>query len=164
MLLQWKPEKHQRQGFTLGEVLISFFVFSLVISGLIFGYSQINRMAEYSSMSLAAQSFASQGLEQARSAQWDYVRWPNTNYGIGTGDDLWTTSQNYTTNIIDTLDVPTTGAPIQVTNFITITYVQTNLNPSLPPLRQIRSDCVWTYPLSGQVCTNTAISIRAPDQ
>src|SRR5580700_4667078 len=163
MLLHRNPDNHHRQGFTLGEVLISFFVFSLVISGLIFGYSQINRMAEYSSMSLAAQSFASQGLEQGRSAQWDYVRWPNTNYGIGTGDDLgFPVGGSYTTNIIDTLDVPTTGAPIPVTNFITITYIQTNLNPSLPPLRQIRSDCVWTYPISGQVCTNTAISVRAP--
>jgi hypothetical protein len=136
-----------------------------VISGLIFGYSQINRMAEYSSMSLAAQSFATEGLEQARSAQWDYVRWPVTNFGPGTGDDLgFPVGSNYTTNIVDTLDVPTTGAPIYVTNFITITYVLTNLNPSLPPLRQIQSQVVWTYPLDGSICTNTAIALRAPDQ
>ena len=165
MFLNWKPKKHPRLGFTLGEVLVSFFVFSLAISGLIFGYSQINRMAEFSSMSLAAQSFAAEGLEQARAAQWDYVRWPNTNYGVNTGDDLgFAVGSSYTTNIIDTLDVPTTGAPISVTNTITITYVMTNFNPNLPPLRQIRSDVVWTYPLSGQICTNTAITLRAPDQ
>ncbi|HEX4349083.1 MAG TPA: hypothetical protein VH251_01785 [Verrucomicrobiae bacterium] len=165
MFANWKPKQHQRLGFTLGEVMVSFFVFSLAISGLIFGYSEINRMAEFSSMSLAAQSFATEGLEQARSAQWDYVRWPNTNFGINTGDDLgFLPGGSYTTNIVDTMDVPTTGAPIPVTNFITITYVLTNINPSLPPLRQIRSDVVWTYPLSGQICTNTAITLRAPDQ
>ena len=88
MFLHRKPSKHRHEGFTLIEILISFFVFSLVISGLVYGYVQVNRMAEFSSMSLAAQSYASQGLEQAKSAQWDYVRWPNTNYGPGTGDEL----------------------------------------------------------------------------
>jgi hypothetical protein len=165
MFLHWKPTKHQRQGFTLGEVLMSFLIFSLAIAGLIFGYSEVNRMCEFSSMSMAAQSFATEGLEQARSAQWDYVRWPNTNYGPNTGDDLgFPPGGSYTTNIIDTLDVPTTGAPIPVTNFITVTYVLTNNSPSLPSLRQIRSDVVWAYPLTGQICTNTAIGLRAPDQ
>jgi Tfp pilus assembly protein PilV len=165
MFLAWKPKNHRRRGFTLGEVLVSFFIFSLTIAGLIYGYSQINRMSEYSSMSLAAQSFAGQGLEQMRSAQWDYVRWPNTNYGLSSGDDLgFPVGGSYTTNIIDTLDVPTTGAAIYVTNLITVTYVLTNYNPSLPPMRQIRSDVVWTYPYTGQLCTNTAITLRAPDQ
>jgi hypothetical protein len=165
MLINWKPKQHQRLGFTLGEVLVSFFVFSLAISGLIFGYSQINRMAEFSSMSLAAQSFATEGLEQARSAQWDFVRWPTTNFGINTGDDLgFPAGSSYTTNIVDTLDVPTTGAPIPVTNYITITYIMTNMFYNIPALRQIRSDVVWTYPLTGQLCTNTAITVRAPDQ
>ena len=65
MLLHWKPQKNQRQGFTLGEVLVAFCVFGMVISGLMYGYVQTNRMAEMSSMSLAAQSFAIQGLEEA---------------------------------------------------------------------------------------------------
>src|SRR5580698_1486443 len=140
MFLNWQPKQHHRLGFTLGEVLVSFFIFSLALSGLIFGYTEINRMAEFSSDSLAAQSFATEGLEQARSAQWDYVRWPNTNYGINTGDDLgFPVGSSFTTNIIDTLDVPTTGAPIYVTNIITITYVLTNFNTISPPMRQIRS-------------------------
>src|SRR5580698_3695296 len=138
MFLHWKPNEHRRLGFTLGEVLVSFLVFSLAISGLIYGYSQVNRLAEYSSMSLAAQSFATEGLEQARSAQWDYVRWPNTNFGLNTGDDLgFPLGGSYTTNIVDTLDVPTTGAPIPVTNYITITYIMTNTFQNLPALRQI---------------------------
>jgi type II secretory pathway pseudopilin PulG len=154
-------EKGRTAGFTLAEVLVSLFAFGLVTSGLIYGYVQINRMAEWSSMSLAAQSYASQGLEQAKSAQWNYVG--DANFGPGTGDELgYPVAVGYisyfTTN---TMDIPTTGAPINVTNFITITNVFPNNNP---PLRQIRSDCVWTFPLNGKLCTNTAITLRAPDQ
>ncbi len=167
MFSRWTPPKSQQLGFTLAEVMVAFFLFGLTISGLIYGYVQVNYMAEWSSMSLAAQSYAAQGLEQARSAQWDYVRWPNTNYGAGTGDELGYPPAAGYTNLppqINTLDVPTTGAPILVTNFVTITNVLTYLNPSNPPLRQIRSDCVWTFPLSGKICTNTAVGYRAPDQ
>jgi prepilin-type N-terminal cleavage/methylation domain-containing protein len=167
MFLHWKPSKYRREGFTLIEVLISFVVFSMVISGLVYGYVQVNRMAEFSSMSLAAQSYASQGLEQAKSAQWDYVRWPNTNYGSGTGDELGFPPSMTTTNltpVVDILDVPTTGNPIFITNFVSITYVLTSINPSNPPMRQIRSDVVWAYPWNGTTATNTAIELRAPDQ
>ena len=117
-------------------------------------------------MSLAAQSYASQGVEMVKSAQWDYVRWPNTNYGPGTGDELGFRPGTIT-NLppeVDTMDVPTTGAPINVTNYISVSYVLTNWYPANPPLRQIRADCVWSFPLTGQLCTNTAIIFRAPDQ
>lgn len=161
------PTKKPLQGFTLAELLVSFAVFGMVSSGLIYGYVQVNRMAEWSSMSLAAQSSASEGLEMAKSAQWNYVRWPNTNYGPGTGDELgfppWIGYTNLPP-VVDTMDVPTTGAPIFITNYVTITNILNYLNPSNPPLRQIRSDCVWAFPLTGKLCTNTAIGYRAPDQ
>lgn len=158
MVLHWKPKKAHLGGFTLAEVLISFAIFSMVMAGLIYGYVQINRICEASSMSLAAQSFASQGLEEARSVQWDYVRWPNTN--ANSQDPFWT-SIGYTnlTPQVDTLDVPTTGAPIYVTNYVTISNLSTYV-----PIRQIRCDCVWNFPLDGTLHTNTAISLRAPDQ
>jgi len=158
MLSDWKPSRNQSGGFTLAEVLISFFVFSMVMAGLIYGYVQINRICEMNSMSLAAQSFAIQGVEEARSVQWDYVRWPNTN--ANSQDPFWT-SVGYT-NLppqVDTMDVPTTGAPIYVTNYVTVSNLSTFI-----PLRQIRCDCIWYFPLSGVICTNTAITIRAPDQ
>src|SRR5271169_3968962 len=94
-------------GFTLIEILISFGVFALSVAGLIYGYVQTNRMAEWSSMSLAAQSYASEGLEQMRSAQWNSQQWPPTN-GPGTDDEMPMENGLYQTNIQDTLDVPTT--------------------------------------------------------
>jgi len=149
----------------LGEVLVAFFVFSLVISGLIFGYSQVNRMAEFSAMSMAAQTSAEEGMEQAKSAQWDYVRWPNTNFGPGTGDDLgFLVGSNYTTNISDTMDVPTTGAAHSHRGLRHDHLCADELesHPSAPAA--IRSDVVWTCPLDGVSYTNTAITLRAPDQ
>jgi hypothetical protein len=165
MFSRYQPRKDHR-GFTLAECLISFFIFGMVVSGLIYGYVQINRLAEFSSMSLAAQSYASQGVEMIKSAQWDYIRWPNTNFGPGTGDELGFLPGTVT-NLppeVDTMDVPTTGGAIYVTNYISISYVLTNWCPANPPLRQIRADCVWTFPLTGKLCTNTAIVMRAPDQ
>jgi Tfp pilus assembly protein PilV len=147
-------------GFTLAEILVSFLVFSLMVSGLCYGYVQANRMAEWSSMSLAAQSYAEQGLEQMRSAQWNAEQWPPTN-GPGTDDELPMVNGLYKTNQTDTLDVPTSGAPIYITNYITV-FTVTNIYNT--PLREIVSQCVWTFPLDGILCTNTAITMRAPDE
>jgi type II secretory pathway pseudopilin PulG len=165
MMVHWKQKNNRitTAAFTLIEVLIAFLVFGLVSSGVIFGYVQANRMAEESSESLAAMSYASQGLEQMRSAQWNSELFPPTN-GPGTEDELPLTVQSdgtfsYSTNQVDTLDVPTTGNPIYVTNYITVTQISTN-----PSLRQIVSKCVWTFPLSGHLCTNTIVTLRAPDQ
>jgi prepilin-type N-terminal cleavage/methylation domain-containing protein len=141
-------------GFTLIEVLIAFLIFGMVASGMIYGYVQANRMAEWSSMSLGAESYASQGLEQARAAKWD-TQAGTTNIGPGTGD--WLGQTNYSQT--DTNDVPTSGAPLLLTDYISITNILGG-----PPLRQIRSDCVWTFPLTGQLYTNTMITLRAPDQ
>ena len=55
MFLHWQPKQNQRQGFTLGEILVSFCVLGMVMSGLMYGYVQIDRMAEFNSMSLAAE-------------------------------------------------------------------------------------------------------------
>jgi hypothetical protein len=64
------------------------------------------------------------------------------------------------------MDIPTTGTQIFITNYITISTV-TNIVSGVTlnvPLRQIRADCVWVFPMDGRLCTNTAITLRAPDQ
>jgi type II secretory pathway pseudopilin PulG len=160
MLRLAKTNRRSVDGFTLIEVLIAFGIFTIVISGLIFGYVQANRMAEWASLSLAAQSYASQGMEQARSAQWNSQQSPYAS-GLGTGDEL-PAPTNYSRQ--DVMDVPTTGAPVNVTNFITITTVTNATIPASVKLRQIQSDVYWTFPLDGKLCTNTAITLRAPDQ
>jgi Tfp pilus assembly protein PilV len=149
---------------TLAEVLVSVVVMAAVIGGVLNGYIQANRLAEWSSMSLAAQSLAQQGLEQARAAQWNSQTFP-TPTNSGPGDQLFVSNSigaTWSTNLSGTnyaMDVPATGAPFFATNKITLTTVTV-----APPLRMIRSDCVWTFPRTGVVFTNTVVSYRAPDQ
>jgi len=160
-------------AFTLIEVLIATIFIAMCMAGLIVGYVQINRLAEWSSMSLAAQSLAQQGMEQARCAYWNSQQYPYTS-GPGTGDELpvgFTPGNTWTTNLSGTnyaLDVPSTGSPFYATNLITITCIC-----NTPPLRMIRSDCIWSFgsynSTSGtniivKYFTNTAITYRAPDQ
>lgn len=155
-------QKQKRNaGFTLAEILMAFGIFTLVASGMIYGYVQSNRMAEWSALSLAAQSYASQGAEQARAADWRPRDYPATN-GPNTMDELPPTNLPPTRNVFD---IPMKGNPSSsdfaffVTNRVTITTVTLN-----PPLRQIRSDAEWKFYLTGQKYTNTVILLRAPDQ
>jgi prepilin-type N-terminal cleavage/methylation domain-containing protein len=170
MLIRFK-HSNRRNGddaFTLVEVLMAIAILAMVMTGLLYGYVQANRMAEYSSLSLAAQSYASQGAEQSRSAQWNSQMWPITN-GPDTGDERppTTNSSGAVTSIVQvaTLDIPTIGQPTSsnfafwVTNYIQVTQISFN-----PPLRQIRSDAVWTFALTQQKYTNTVIILRAPDE
>src|SRR5262245_38622757 len=122
-------------GFTLVEVIISMAILTVVIQGVIFGYSSSSQRAEWNARSLAAQSLASQGAGQAPAARWDTRKWQQTT-GPGTADELGVT--NYTRT--EVLDIPTSGQPIMVTNYVSITTVSVN-----PPIRQIRSECVWKF-------------------
>ena len=138
-------------AFTLMEVMIGFWIFGMVTAGMIYGYVEANRIAEWSSQSLAAMSYASQGMEQMRSAQWNAEE-----SGEVSTDVL---GNNFQTNQVDTLDIPTSGAPIYVTNYMTATQLSTN-----PPLKLLVSQVVWTFRLTGQLFTNTIVTLRAPDQ
>jgi prepilin-type N-terminal cleavage/methylation domain-containing protein len=152
-------------GFTLVEILISFVIFGMITSGLIYGYVTANRMAEWSCMSLAAQSSASQGAERARAANWRPNDYPPAT-GPGTMDELpaSTNGRPVFTNV-DFFDIPTKGDPSStnfnswVTNYVWVTNVSLN-----PPMRLIRSDAVWRFPVTGVAYTNTIILLRAPNQ
>ena len=134
-------------AFTLAEVVITIAILGIVLEGVIYGYFRSAQRAEWSAHSLAAQSLASQGVEQARAAKWDPQAWPVV-------DELPPT--NFTT--VETLDLPFKGLPVYATNHISITTVSLN-----PPLRQLRADCVWDFMGRG-LFTNTVITLRAADQ
>ena len=145
---------------TLVEVLMAIVILAAIMGGIMMGYAQANRMAEFSSMSLAAQSTASQGMEQALAARWD-TQSGDTNIGYGHADELGTVTNYFLgTNV---LDVPVSGASIPVTNYVTISTV-TLPNAGGVKIRQIRSDAYWTFPLTGVTYTNSMITLRAPDQ
>jgi len=150
-------------AFTLVEVLLALACLTLVMSGLMYGYVQANRMSEWCSMSLSAQSYASQGAEQARAADWR-PRDSSTNTGPNSKDELPPTNQVWSgTNYI--MDIPIKGSPSStnfaffITNKIYVTDLSSN-----PYLRQIRSDTIWIFPRTGKLYTNTLILLRAPDQ
>ena len=139
------------RGFTLAEVVVSIAVATLSFAGVILGYVLTADHAAWSANSLAAQSLAMQGVEQARAAKWDPKAWPAV-------DELGLT--NYSE--VDALDVPVAGQPVLATNYISITLVSLD-----PPLRQLRADCVWCLK-NGQRSrgpfTNTVITLRTSDQ
>lgn len=139
-------------GFTLVEVVISLGLAALTFTGVIYGYALTADQAQWSACSLAAQSLAVQGVEQARAAKWDPGAWPPI-------DELGTT--NYTQP--SPLDLPVAkGSVVYATNYISISTVST-----VPPVRELRADCVWKL-FNGTrtrgYFTNTVVTLRAPDQ
>ena len=142
------------RAFTLVEALIAFALMVMVLSGVFYAYAQADRVAQWSAMSLAAQSCAAQGLEAARSAQWDTQ--------VDTNGDQLPATNSSTPALppqVSSLDVPQTGAPIMVTN-----YIYETTNQASPPLREIKSVVVWTFPLTGKQFSNTVVTLRAPDE
>jgi len=169
--MQFCAGKHSQRrsqlGFTLVEVMISFLLLALVVSGVILGYTQANRMADYTAMSYAGMAKSLQGAEAARSAHWDPQGFP-PGTGMGTPDELPANNSvplvAVVTNI-DFMDMPTKGTPDStnftcwVTNYIYVTTLSVS-----PNMRQIQSDAIWFYPPTGATVTNTTILLRAPDE
>ncbi len=139
-------------GFTIVEVVISVLISTIVFATVIYAYVGANDRAEWSGYSFAAQALATQGVEQARAAQWNPLNWPVL-------DDLPVT--NYVQ--VEKLDIPASGPPVFATNYVSISTVS-----SSPQLRQIRADCVWMlvsrYHGAAGPFTNTAVTFRASDQ
>ncbi|HXR48210.1 MAG TPA: prepilin-type N-terminal cleavage/methylation domain-containing protein [Candidatus Limnocylindrales bacterium] len=140
-------------AFTLVEVVMSIGILSLVMGGMIFGYVQTNHRTEWSSMSLDAQSFATEAIEQARAAQ----------LALGGGTVINQYSQppfsNGTYTRTNTMLIPSTGRLTNVVTTVSITNLSSN-----PTLYQFRADCVWYFPGRTNKFTNTIITWRAPDR
>lgn len=135
-------------GFSLIEATVASAIASITFAGVILGYVQSSRNAEWSSLSLAANSMALQRMEQGRACRWDPAATPVV-------DEL--TTGNYPQQIL-VLDVPVTGTNyVYATNVTSISTVSTD-----PPLKMIRVDTTWRFP-RGKVFTNTVMTYRAPD-
>jgi type II secretory pathway pseudopilin PulG len=139
-----------QRAFTLVEVVTATAVSAFSMAATIYGYTLTAKRAEWAGYSLAAQSLAIQGLEQARAAKWDP-------WSSAANSDMLI-SANFTPQI-KILDVPVAGTNVvYATNFWTISTISTS-----PNLRMIRVDCVWKF-LKNRVYTNTVVSYRASDQ
>ena len=57
------------------------------------------------------------------------------------------------------MDVPVSGAPFYVTNYIKLIQISTS-----PQLREVWSQCIWIFPPTGRSYTNTVITYRGPDR
>ena len=153
MIIRWRANNRPKAavGFTLVEVVLSVAILTLVMAGMIYGYVQSNYRAEWTAMSLAAQSLASKAVEQARAAKWDiHSGTPGT--GPGTSDELPAPMSYFKTN---SMVVPATGQTTDVVTTVVLTSIATN-----PPARQIRADCTWYFPPSEKSFTNTVITWR----
>jgi hypothetical protein len=134
----------------LAEVLVSLAIVALAISGIITGYLNCSIRGEWLACSAAAQSIASQRLEQVRAARWD-------NRGAVVVDEV--ISNNFPVLVLP-LDLPKAATNVVYgTNRTFITVISTD-----PPIRQIRSECSWYFPTRRKVYTNALVSYRTPDQ
>jgi type II secretory pathway pseudopilin PulG len=164
------PPKHPAAGFTLAEVVISIAVTGLVFAGILSGYVQSARNAEWTGYSLAAQALAVQQIEQGRSAVWDYstgtgkneltnLNLINLQYNTGTKT---ATGYSWTT-----LDLPYSGTNvIRATNYVTIRMIYFN-NVANPPvqLQMMQVDTVWPFTVgtAPKYFTNSVATYFAPD-
>lgn len=130
------------------ETLIASSIAAMMFGGIVYGYIQSGRNAEWSAYSFAAQSMAMQRLEQTRACKWD----PESTPAV---DEL--IAANFPT-LISILDVPMSGSNVvYATNFTTISTIST-----APQLRMISVETVWGF-VNGRLYTNSIATFRAPD-
>jgi prepilin-type N-terminal cleavage/methylation domain-containing protein len=153
-------------AFTLVEVLVSLIILAMIVSGVCYGYSEINRIAIWDSMSQAAQAMAVQGMESARAAKWNPWGGATNNLPAPGASQDELPATNGVPALIQTnvLDVPLNGNPSTNFDYFATNYIFVTQYPDQPPIRQIWSKCVWTFPFTGQVYTNSVITLRGPDQ
>lgn len=161
-----------RFAFTLAEVLVSIVILAIVVSGVTYGYMEINRIAVWDSMNQAAQAAATRGMEAARAAKWNpWVTSTNTTAQPGSQDEL-PAQVNGQPALIQTniLDIPSKGNPgnnfnYYATNYVYVTWYPNTNAQTTPPVRQIWSACVWRFPLGQtRLFTNIVVTLRGPDQ
>jgi type II secretory pathway pseudopilin PulG len=158
-------------AFTLAEVMVSLVILAMVIAGVCYGYAEADRIAEWDSMSQAAQAFAIRGMEAARAAKFNpWAGWTNTGPDPGSQVELPPETNGQPSLILtNVLDIPIQGNPqtnmaFYATNYVYVTWYPDTNAETEPPTLQIWSQCVWTFPFTGRACTNTIVTLRGPDQ
>src|SRR5579872_5917716 len=157
--MQTIPTKpSSKAGFTLTEVVICIAIMALVFSGVLTGYVQSSKRAEWSGYCLAAQALGVRVMEQFRAASWDTQSIPPVDQ-----------TTNVPTLTAATLDVPISGTNvIWATNYATVTQITVSSNPAVY-VKMIRVDTVWPSRSSAfwqgsAWYTNTIVTYRSPDQ
>ena len=141
-----KPTRHS--AFTLMESIIASTIAAMMFGGIVYGYIQSGRNAEWSAFSFAAQSMAMQRLEQTRASKLDPEATPVVDELVGSNFPA----------LASILDVPMSGSNyVYATNFTTISTIST-----APMLRMIKVDSVWRF-INGRLYTNSIATCRAPD-
>lgn len=150
-------------GFTLAEVTVSLLIAGMVFGGILTGYIQSAKRAEWSGYSLAAQAYGIQQLEQARAAVWDISSTTNVNQLTNLNMIGWAYSGNTWKGYSWTnIDIPYSGSNfIRATNFVTVSNVTLSVTPPVS-VQSVRVDTVWRY--QNKNVTNTMVNYYAPDQ
>jgi prepilin-type N-terminal cleavage/methylation domain-containing protein len=158
--------RRQSAGYSLIEVVVASAIMALVYGSILTCYIQCGLRAQWAGYSLAAQSLATEQIEQARSAIWDPAMGFNqatqlnlSGWTYNSGTKTWS---GYVTSILD--------VPYATTNFTVATnYVSVQLITisTIPPVQvqMIQVDTVWPfrYRAGNLYFTNTAATLLAPD-
>ncbi len=141
---------------------------SIVIAGMVFGgiltgYVQSARRAEWSGYSLAVQAYGIQQLEQARAAVWDVSSTTVVNEITNLSMIGWAYSANAWRGYSWTnIDIPYSGNNFtRATNYVTVSNVVMSTTPPVA-VQSVRVDTVWRF--RNQPHTNTLVNYYAPDQ
>jgi len=157
------PQRQRLAAFTLAEVTMSIFIAGLVFGGILTGYIQSGKRAEWSGYSLAAQAYGIQQLEQARAAVWDVSAAIPVNQITNLSMIGWTfTGNTWRGHSWTNIDIPYSGTNfIRATNWVTVSNVVISVNPPVS-VHSVRVDTVWRY--QNKNVTNTLVNYYAPDQ
>jgi len=147
--------KGRTAGFTLAEVVVSTFIIMLLFGAIITAYIETSYRAEWSGISLAAQSAAVQQLESAKAAVWDPQQTPV--------QDEITKLPRLTSTL---LDLPFSGTnTVYATNSITVTLMTNVVNGTSYSNYFVQVNTVWPFHWRTRTVyyTNTIADYYAPD-
>ncbi len=147
--------KERTAAFTLAEVVMSTFIIMLLFGAIIVAYIETSYRAEWSGLSLAAQSAAVQQLESAKAAVWDPQQTP-------VQDEISKLPLVNST----LLDIPVSGTnTLYATNTTTVTLISMTNGTYVYSNYFVTVNTVWPFHWRTRTVyyTNTIADYYAPD-